>query len=75
MILPLCLATAPAEEVLALRCEPGACSVCLGLACEIHDECAGCRRVICGRCDTEGGMPVTRFEGDRQPHPHNERGT
>jgi len=75
MILPLCLITAPAEEALALRCWPGTCAVCGGAACAAHDECGGCGRVICQRCDTAGGMPVTRFAGDRQPHPHNERGT
>jgi hypothetical protein len=71
----MCLANAPADEVLTLRCEYGACSVCGGPACKAHDECGGCRRVICPRCDTEGGMPVTRFEGDRVPHPHCETGT
>lgn len=75
MILPICLFNAPAEEIPELRCVPGACSICLGPACETHDECGGCGRVICQGCDTEGGMPVTRFEGDRQPHPHNEKGT
>jgi len=48
------------------------CSICSGLACAIHDYCEGCNRVICRHCDTEGGMPTTRFPGDRYPHPHNE---
>lgn len=72
-MLPACQAVDPEGDELA--CEPVDCDVCRGPACEAHDECGGCRLVICPRCDTEGGMPVTAFAGDRVPHPHNERGT
>ena len=73
MILPACLAIAPAEEVLTLSCEYGPCAICGGPACAVHDQCFGCLRVFCSRCDTEGGMPVTAFPGDRQAHPHTAR--
>ena len=38
MILPACLAIAPAEEVLTLSCEYAPCSVCGGPACAVHDQ-------------------------------------
>lgn len=73
MILPRCLALAPAAEALTLACEIGRCSVCARPACAEHDRCHGCGRVICESCDTRGGMVATRFPGDSQPHPHNGR--
>jgi len=71
LILPACLAVAPAEEVLLLECEPSRCAICQAPACAEHDRCHGCGRVVCQRCDTAGGMPIAAFPGDRVPHPHN----
>jgi hypothetical protein len=69
VILAACRAVAPRGEL--LTCMSGCCTHCGADACAIHDRCLGCGLVICGACDTEGGMMPLAFPGDRQPHPHN----
>ena len=43
---------------------------CLGPACGYCDRCYGCWQIVCETCNTPP-VPPFRFEGDREPHPHN----